>query len=61
MKALLLQDLIFKIRFSLMPEQLKHGSWLVFDGMFMNIDDCWKEDKKKKVWYIPKIQAKFRP
>ena len=51
-----LSDIIFLIRFKLMPNKFKEGSWLVMNGDFTNIGDMWRKSTKKGVWFIPRIE-----
>lgn len=50
-----MKDLIFKIRFKLMPKEFKEGSWFVVNGNFLNIGEMWVKSKKKGWWHIPRI------
>ena len=52
------KDLIFKIRYWLMPNEFKHGTWLSIEGNYTNINELWIKSKKEGWWEIPKIEWK---
>lgn len=47
---------IFSLRWKLMPDEFKKGSWLFINGDALDIGDLWLKSKKKDTWYMPTME-----
>ena len=54
-----MKNLLFRIRYALMPNEFKKGTWLFIGGSQMNLDEMWRKSKKKGWWHIPRIDKYF--
>ena len=50
-----MKSLIFKIRYWLMPSELKSGTWLLNNGNASNMSNWWRKTKKKGYWKLPDV------
>ena len=51
-----INDKIFSFRYWLMPREFKSGTWLTWDGDFINLGEIWRKSRKKGVWFLPRIE-----
>lgn len=53
-----MNNLIFWIRWQLMPRELKKGTWLIMGDEAINLSEYWRRSTKKKTWFLPRIEWK---
>lgn len=51
-----MNNLIFWIRWQLMPRELKKGTWLIMGDEAINLSEYWRRSTKKKTWFLPRIE-----